>query len=33
VVPRLEADRTLGAEIEAMAAAVRSGKFDAWSVE
>lgn len=33
VVPRLEADRTLGAEIEAMAAAIRSGTFDAWSVE
>jgi histidine ammonia-lyase len=31
VVPRLEADRTLGQEIETMAAAVRSGKFNAWA--
>ena len=30
VVARLEADRALGQEIEAMAAAVRAGKFDAW---
>ncbi len=30
VVPRLEADRVLGPDIEAMAAAVRSGKFGAW---
>ena len=30
VVPRLEADRVLGPEIEAMAAAVRAGRFDAW---
>jgi histidine ammonia-lyase len=30
VVPRLEADRALGGEIEAMAAAVRAGRFDAW---
>ena len=33
VVPRLEADRTLGQEIETMAAAVRSGKFNAWSAD
>jgi histidine ammonia-lyase len=30
IVPRLEADRVLGPEIEAMAAAVRSGKFEEW---
>jgi histidine ammonia-lyase len=30
VVSRLEADRVLGHEIEAMAAAVRAGKFNAW---
>ncbi len=30
VVPRLEADRTLGGEIEKMASAVRSGVFNAW---
>jgi histidine ammonia-lyase len=30
VVPRLEADRVLGAEIEAMAGAVRAGKFGDW---
>lgn len=30
VVPRLEQDRVLAAEIEALAAAVRAGKFDAW---
>jgi len=32
-VPRLEADRMLGQEIETMAAAVRSGKFNAWSAD
>ncbi len=30
VVPRLEKDRTLAPDIEAMAAAVRGGKFDEW---
>ncbi|MGC1461314.1 MAG: histidine ammonia-lyase [Terracidiphilus sp.] len=30
VVPRLEADRVLGPEIEAMAAAVRTGRFGEW---
>jgi histidine ammonia-lyase len=30
VVPRLEEDRTLAPEIEAMAAAVRAGSFNAW---
>jgi histidine ammonia-lyase len=30
VVPRLEKDRTLAPDIDAMAAAVRAGKFDAW---
>jgi histidine ammonia-lyase len=30
IVPRLEQDRVLGPEIEAMAAAVRAGAFDAW---
>ena len=30
VVPRLEKDRTLAPDIEALAAAVRAGKFDAW---
>ena len=30
VVPRLEEDRSLAAEIEALAAAVRGGAFDAW---
>lgn len=30
VVPRLEADRTLAPDIEALAAAVRAGHFDAW---
>jgi histidine ammonia-lyase len=30
VVPRLEADRTLAPDIDAMAAAVRTGRFDAW---
>jgi histidine ammonia-lyase len=30
VVPRLEADRTLAPEIEAIAEAVREGKFDGW---
>jgi histidine ammonia-lyase len=29
-VPRLEQDRSLGAEIEAMAAAVRAGSFNPW---
>ena len=31
IVPRLEQDRVLGPEIEAMAAAVRAGAFDAWA--
>jgi histidine ammonia-lyase len=30
IVPRLEADRVLGAEIEAMAGAVREGRFEEW---
>ena len=30
VVPRLERDRVLAADIDAMAQAVRAGKFDAW---
>ena len=30
VVPRLEQDRVLGPEIEALAAAVRAGAFNAW---
>jgi len=30
VVPRLEQDRTLAPDIDAMAAAVRGGAFDAW---
>jgi histidine ammonia-lyase len=30
VVPRLEEDRTLAPEIEALAGAVRAGAFDAW---
>jgi histidine ammonia-lyase len=30
VVPRLQADRVLGPDIEAMAAAVRAGKFNSW---
>jgi histidine ammonia-lyase len=30
IVPRLEQDRVLAPEIEAMAAAVRAGAFDAW---
>jgi histidine ammonia-lyase len=30
VVPRLEADRVLGPEIEALAAAVRAGRFGEW---
>jgi histidine ammonia-lyase len=30
VVPRLERDRSLAPDIEAMAAAVRTGKFDDW---
>jgi histidine ammonia-lyase len=30
VVPRLEQDRVLAADIDAMAAAVRAGAFDAW---
>jgi len=30
VVPRLEADRSLSADIEALAAAIRIGAFDAW---
>ncbi|MFP5209678.1 MAG: histidine ammonia-lyase [Acidobacteriota bacterium] len=33
VVPRLEQDRTLAPEIHAMAAAVRSGAFNAWCRE
>jgi histidine ammonia-lyase len=33
VVPRLERDRVLGPEIEAMAAAVREGKFEEWCGE
>ena len=32
IVPRLEQDRVLAPDIEAMAAAVRSGAFDAWCV-
>jgi histidine ammonia-lyase len=31
VVPQLEEDRSLAAEIEALAVAVRSGAFDAWT--
>jgi len=31
VVPRLEADRALGGEIESMAEAVRAGRFEVWS--
>jgi len=31
VVPRLEKDRTLAPDIEALAAAIREGKFDSWS--
>jgi histidine ammonia-lyase len=30
VVPRLEQDRTLAPDIEALAAAIRAGKFDRW---
>lgn len=30
VVPRLEQDRVLAADIEALAAAVRAGTFNAW---
>jgi histidine ammonia-lyase len=30
VVPRLEQDRVLAGDIDAMAAAVRAGAFDAW---
>ena len=30
VVPRLERDRVLAPDIDAMAASVRAGKFDAW---
>jgi len=30
VVPRIQADRVLGPDIEAMAAAVRAGKFNSW---
>ncbi|MFP5235635.1 MAG: histidine ammonia-lyase [Acidobacteriota bacterium] len=30
VVPRLEQDRVLSGDVEALAAAVREGKFDAW---
>jgi histidine ammonia-lyase len=33
VVPRLEADRVLGPEIEVMAAAVRKGRFGEWCAE
>lgn len=33
IVPRLEADRALGPEIETMAAAVRAGRFTAWCAE
>ena len=31
VVPRLEQDRVLGPDIEALAAAVRAGAFNAWA--
>jgi histidine ammonia-lyase len=30
VVPRLEQDRVLAADIDALAAAVKAGAFDAW---
>jgi histidine ammonia-lyase len=30
VVPRLEQDRVLATDIDALAAAVRAGAFDAW---
>jgi histidine ammonia-lyase len=30
VVPRLEADRTLAPDIDALAAALRAGHFDGW---
>ena len=30
VVPRLEQDRTLAPDIDALAAAIRSGAFNAW---
>jgi histidine ammonia-lyase len=30
VVPRLDRDRTLAPDIDALAAAVRAGNFDAW---
>jgi histidine ammonia-lyase len=30
VVPRLEKDRVLAADIDALAAAIRAGKLDAW---
>jgi histidine ammonia-lyase len=30
VVPRLERDRVLAPDIEALAAAIRAGKLDAW---
>jgi histidine ammonia-lyase len=30
IVPRLEQDRVLAPDIEAMAAAVRAGAFNAW---
>ena len=33
IVPRLEADRVLGPEIEAMAGAVRAGRFGEWCAE
>jgi histidine ammonia-lyase len=30
VVPRLERDRVLAPDIEALAVAIKAGKFDAW---
>jgi histidine ammonia-lyase len=30
VVPRLERDRVLSPDIEALARAIKAGKFDAW---
>jgi histidine ammonia-lyase len=30
IVPRLEQDRVLAADIEALAGAIRAGKFDTW---
>jgi histidine ammonia-lyase len=33
VVPRLEEDRTLAPDIDALAAAVKTGKFNPWMDE